>query len=336
MNVNYFNKRKQSCNVCITNFQTLHLKFTKIMCNVTDNTFFAVDMCRVKAESRNLQYIKLYIQLLQIPVNEFSIRLRFLKRANGYKPFLYDFTVDCSFIKHLNPVSKLVWGWVKDVSNINHSCPITEDLDIKRLENHYLEQQLSALPLANGDYALFINYCTSNVSRIHLQIYATSSKSVENTLAFRLKLTKIKCNVLDNTFVKFQTCRVKAESRDLQYIKLYIQLLQLPLQKVQARFWFLKRANGYKPFLYDFTFKCDFIKHLNPITSILWRWFNEVSNLNHSCPLTEDFEIKRLENRYLEKELGILPILSGDYAMFASLDFQNETKFSVEFYGTIF
>ncbi|XP_065365362.1 uncharacterized protein LOC135958386 [Calliphora vicina] len=146
----------------------------------------------------------------------------------------------------------------------------------------------------------------------------------------------MRCNATDKSFVEFETCRVKAEARDLQYFTVYIKFLQLPIQDVQVRFRVLKRANGYKPHLYDFIFKCDFIKHLNPISSILWRWFKDVSNLNHSCPITEDFEIKRLDNQYLQQELSILPVVNGDYALFASLDFANVTRFILEFYATIY
>ncbi|XP_046803041.1 uncharacterized protein LOC111682129 [Lucilia cuprina] len=146
----------------------------------------------------------------------------------------------------------------------------------------------------------------------------------------------MKCNALDKTFSKFEKCRVKAESRDLQYYQVYIKYYQLPIKEVQTRFYFLKKANGYKPFLYDFTLKCDFTKHLNSVTSIVWRWFTTVSNLNHSCPLTENFEIKRCENRYLQQQLSVLPILNGDYALFVNFSTNNVSRITVEFYATIY
>ncbi|KNC29381.1 hypothetical protein FF38_01521, partial [Lucilia cuprina] len=172
-----------------------------------------------------------------------------------------------------------------------------------------------------------------------------------NTKAFRLKLTNMKCNAMDKTFSKFEKCRVKAESRDLQYFQVYIKYYQLPIKEVQTRFYFLKRANGYKPFLYDFTLKCCFTKHLNSVTSIVWRWFTTVSNLNHSCPLTVSrnnltlnsfnlilkiLKLKRCENRYLQQQLSVLPILNGDYALFVNFSTNNVSRITMEFYATIF
>ncbi|XP_046810070.1 uncharacterized protein LOC111675229 [Lucilia cuprina] len=153
--------------------------------------------------------------------------------------------------------------------------------------------------------------------------------------ALRLKLTKVICKAKDESFVNFKTCHVKAESRNLQYIALYIKFLQLPINDINVRFRFMKRANGYKPFLYDFTFRCDFLKRLNLVSGLVWRWISDVSNLNHSCPLINDFEIKRFENRYMEKELDILPLVDGDYALFINFKVYNSSKFDLEVYVTI-
>ncbi|KAI8124367.1 hypothetical protein CVS40_5442 [Lucilia cuprina] len=243
-------------------------------CNAMDKTFSKFEKCRVKAESRDLQYFQVYIKYYQLPIKEVQTRFYFLKRANGYKPFLYDFTLKCCFTKHLNSVTSIVWRWFTTVSNLNHSCPLT--------------------------------------------------------------LTQLKCIETDKSYIKFNSCRVKAESRDLQYFTIYIKFLQLPITDMRVHFRFLKRANGYKPFLYDFSFNCDFIKNLNQVTRIIWGWIKHVSNLNHSCPLIEDFEIKRLENRYLQEQLGALPIINGDYAFYVDFYSNNISRFNVKFYGTIF
>ncbi|XP_065368999.1 uncharacterized protein LOC135961427 [Calliphora vicina] len=154
------------------------------------------------------------------------------------------------------------------------------------------------------------------------------------SMALRLKLTKVLCKAKDSSFANFKTCHVKAESRNLQYISLYINW-QVPINDINVRFRFMKRANGYKPFLYDFTFRCDFLKRLNVVSGLVWRWISDVSNLNHSCPFTTDFEIKRFENRYMEKQLDILPLVDGDYALFVNFKVHNSSKFDLEFYATI-
>ncbi|KNC27199.1 hypothetical protein FF38_02663 [Lucilia cuprina] len=160
--------------------------------------------------------------------------------------------------------------------------------------------------------------------------------NVQHTNTLRLKLTQLKCNVTDKSFSKFQICRIKAESRSLQYLTIYIKFFQLPIEDINVRFRFMKKANGYKPFLYDFIAKCDFLKRLNPVVKMVWGWFKGVSNLNHSCPLTEDFEIKRLENQFMEEQLRSLPLMNGDYALIVNFGVKNSTKFNIEFYVTIF
>lgn len=121
-----------------------------------------------------------------------------------------------------------------------------------------------------------------------------------------MKLTKLVCNVTDETFARIERCRVKAVSRHEQYYTMYLKFLKLPITEMHVslkhiivicfyksfnifptklRLRFMKRANGFKPFLYDFTFRCDFLKHLNAVSSIVWRWFTEVTSLNHSCPI---------------------------------------------------
>lgn len=49
-----------------------------------------------------------------------------------------------------------------------------------------------------------------------------------------MKITKLKCNVTDPTFAEFKVCRVKAESRDLQYITFYINYLKLPINELSV------------------------------------------------------------------------------------------------------
>ena len=52
--------------------------------------------------------------------------MEFLKKANGYRPFLYNHTVDfCSVMKYGNkfPVINIFISLLSKDSNINHTCP---------------------------------------------------------------------------------------------------------------------------------------------------------------------------------------------------------------------
>ncbi|XP_061402792.1 uncharacterized protein LOC133338641 [Musca vetustissima] len=152
---------------------------------------------------------------------------------------------------------------------------------------------------------------------------------------FRLKFTKVECETSDKAAVIFETCKVKAVSRNLQFISLNVTFRDLPITDINGSVAFYKRANGYKPFLYNFVVNCEFVKHLNPVTKIVWKWFQDNSNIGGLCPFETNFHMPRLENVYVEKSMHQLPIPGGDYACFTTLLLNNMTQFSVKVYGTI-
>jgi len=59
------------------------------------------------------------------PAYNIDIKVKIMKRANGYKPFLYDFTIDaCQYMRKRNhPVMRIVMDMIKGVSTLNHTCP---------------------------------------------------------------------------------------------------------------------------------------------------------------------------------------------------------------------
>ncbi|KNC29383.1 hypothetical protein FF38_01523 [Lucilia cuprina] len=59
-------------------------------------------------------------------------------------------------------------------------------------------------------------------------------------VSLRLKLTQLKCIETDKSYIKFNSCRVKAESRDLQYFTIYIKFLQLPITDMRLHYSAIK------------------------------------------------------------------------------------------------
>ena len=109
--------------------------------------------------------------------------------------------------------------------------------------------------------------------------------------------------------MKFDRCILKPVSRNVQYISFYARIFKKPLKDMRVsckilknlklfkkillftnvlalkiRFEFMKRANGWKPFLYNLNLRCDKLKKINPLTKIIWKWINDLTNLNNSCP----------------------------------------------------
>ena len=109
--------------------------------------------------------------------------------------------------------------------------------------------------------------------------------------------------------MKFERCILKAVSRNEQYVSVYAKMFQKPLKdmgvrykilknlklfkkilsfinalSLKARFEVMKRANGWRPFLYNLTMRCDELKKISPLTKIVWKWLNDLTNFNNSCP----------------------------------------------------
>ncbi|KAH8340066.1 hypothetical protein KR067_007704, partial [Drosophila pandora] len=152
-----------------------HVKLTNVVCEVYNKSWVAVHYCRLKAYSRNKTSLHINATVFE-PANNISVRIKFMKKANGYKPFLYDFVVDgCQFMRRRNqPVAKIIWNLIKDVSTVNHSCPyvvcsqIINNLFIPKILFIYFQgyQAISDFHIINnlpvvlptGDYLLMLTW----------------------------------------------------------------------------------------------------------------------------------------------------------------------------------
>ncbi|XP_017480844.1 PREDICTED: uncharacterized protein LOC108370097 [Rhagoletis zephyria] len=90
------------------------------------------------------------------PVNNISMSFALLRKANGYKPFLYNFTIDaCKYIKKRNnPVVKYFHSWFEKYSTINRSCPYgPQDEIVDKLPlGHINHMATEVLPVPTGEY----------------------------------------------------------------------------------------------------------------------------------------------------------------------------------------
>ncbi|XP_046808333.1 uncharacterized protein LOC124420188 [Lucilia cuprina] len=128
-------------------------KFTNIKCEEFDSKFATFKECRLRIPKRNTVALNLYVKLYQLPVNNVSINLSLMKRANGYKPFLYNVTTDfCHFMKNKKqiPFLKIFFDLLIKTSNINHTCPFNHDVIVRNLVLQ--ESMFAILPLPSGDY----------------------------------------------------------------------------------------------------------------------------------------------------------------------------------------
>ncbi|XP_033253537.1 uncharacterized protein LOC117192907 [Drosophila miranda] len=126
-------------------------KRTNAKCPSYNKSWVEVHYYRLKSYSRNKTSLNINATFLH-PANNIFLRLKLMKRANGYKPFLWDFTFDaCEFMRKRNhPVAKIVLNLIKDVSTVNHTCPygLQAVSDFHRVE--------IPLSMPTGEYLILI------------------------------------------------------------------------------------------------------------------------------------------------------------------------------------
>lgn len=129
-----------------------------------------------------------------ILISSLQLRIQFKQRLNGWKPFLYDFRVGCNFTRHLNKLTNLIWEITKNISNVRTDCPYTvskfvekihmififinfcfwpqQDVyEVTRVDNRFIENALSILPIPPGDYGVFFTLAVNKVPRGYFQVH---------------------------------------------------------------------------------------------------------------------------------------------------------------------
>ncbi|KAH8332107.1 hypothetical protein KR074_009768, partial [Drosophila pseudoananassae] len=156
----------------------LVFRFSNVVCESHNISWFVFDHCRLKAVSRNRVLLNMMGTVLH-PVDNVQVHSKIFKRANGYKPWLFDFKVDaCRFLhKNYNPVAKLIYGLFREFSNINHTCPFVGPQIVK---DFYLKPELLLLPFPTGDYMLAMRWLffnriqfDTNVSFVYVEDFVT-------------------------------------------------------------------------------------------------------------------------------------------------------------------
>ncbi|CAD7015132.1 uncharacterized protein LOC101449855 [Ceratitis capitata] len=153
--------------------------FTNIKCDAVDKAYNSVKYCYIKAVNRTYKYFSASNHFhFKEPITNISVGVAFLKRANGYKPFLYNVTVDgCKFLRiGGNPLLRFMHGIFHKYSNINHTCPYTHDIEVNELPVSHADNIFSkVLPFPKGDYQVVTSWYTYNTLRTVVKLYYTLS-----------------------------------------------------------------------------------------------------------------------------------------------------------------
>nr|XP_016927490.1 uncharacterized protein LOC108008212 [Drosophila suzukii] len=145
------------------------VKMTNAVCKSYNKSWVAVHYCRLKAYSRNKTSLNINATFME-PAYHITLNLKMLKKASGYKPFLFDYTIDaCEFMRRRNqPFAKIIWNMIKDVSTINHTCPY---MGLQMLSDFYSIQFPVQLP--TGEYLLLLDWHFDGKPQFATNVYFT-------------------------------------------------------------------------------------------------------------------------------------------------------------------
>ncbi|XP_041448733.1 uncharacterized protein LOC121404110 [Drosophila obscura] len=149
-------------------------EFTNLKCTTLEQEFVEFDRCFLKSVNRTYKYLTVSTKIHVLPLNSASIQTQVLKRLNGYKPFLFNFTTDACMVfgGKMNPTTRFFFGLMAPYSNMNHSCPYDHDIIVEKLPISFLNEQLTrVLPFPEGDYCVKNVYSFGGKPRAQTEVH---------------------------------------------------------------------------------------------------------------------------------------------------------------------
>ncbi|XP_037716640.1 uncharacterized protein LOC119551387 isoform X2 [Drosophila subpulchrella] len=142
-------------------------KMTNVVCESVNKSWAVFHYCRLKAYSRNKTSLNINATFLH-PAHNVFLRLKMVKKASGYKPFLFDITFDaCQFLRRRNnPAIKMFYTFIRDYSTLNHSCHYSGVQTVS--DFHHVTVPV---PLPSGDYGILLDFIFDGKKQFHVNIY---------------------------------------------------------------------------------------------------------------------------------------------------------------------
>ncbi|EDW47106.1 uncharacterized protein LOC6608356 [Drosophila sechellia] len=139
----------------------LEAKFKSLHCTNYDRSYGEILLCKIKAINRYRNSISIQFRQLRT-VNNVHMRLEFFKRANGWRPFLYNISFNlCDFLsKRNNVIVSLGYEYLKPYIPItNYTCPFKKNHLIKCTDLEFdIEKFRVRFPIETGEYALQLSF----------------------------------------------------------------------------------------------------------------------------------------------------------------------------------
>ncbi|XP_064540305.1 uncharacterized protein LOC135429771 [Drosophila montana] len=129
---------------------------TNAVCESHNKSWFVIHKCRLRAVNRDKTTLNINGTVLH-PAYDILVKAQILKKANGYKPWLYNMNIDvCRFLrKPYNPVAIVIFKMFKEFSNFNHTCPY---MGPQIVDGFYLRWNTLPNFLPTGEYQLAMTW----------------------------------------------------------------------------------------------------------------------------------------------------------------------------------
>ncbi|XP_062129389.1 uncharacterized protein LOC133841109 [Drosophila sulfurigaster albostrigata] len=120
--------------------------------------------------------MSLRLKILKFPKKPVAMRIQLLKRASGYKPFLYDVRHSdlCLYLdKRNHPFVNIIFNSFANHTNVKQ-CPLPEELCVEHFR--FPIKALDMLPLPSGEYAIHATFSFDRIDRLKLKVFFSISE----------------------------------------------------------------------------------------------------------------------------------------------------------------
>nr|XP_032292064.1 uncharacterized protein LOC6625560 [Drosophila virilis] len=149
---------------------------TNAICESRNRSWVTIEQCRLRAISRNKTVLNIEVTFLQ-PAYKIHVNIQMKKKANGYKPWLANYTIDgCAFMRRVNhPGVKILWEMIKDCSTVNHTCPYVGKQAVRDM---WADLRNLKLPVPSGEYLILITWMLDMKPQFVTNVYFTLSQDM--------------------------------------------------------------------------------------------------------------------------------------------------------------
>ncbi|XP_018803791.1 PREDICTED: uncharacterized protein LOC108978117 [Bactrocera latifrons] len=152
--------------------ESAYIKFTNAHCE-SFNKSWVINRCRLRAIKRDVTALNINISVLH-PADDIKLSITYLKKANGFKPFVLNSTLDACeyFHKKDNPIANLVFPFLVSFSNFNHTYLLNLQGD-QIVKNFYPKNEIVRLIHLMGDYLVMLSWILSKRKTFVTNVYFT-------------------------------------------------------------------------------------------------------------------------------------------------------------------